>query len=71
MFGGCSSLTTLDLSNWNTSKVTTWGRGFSANKLTNIGLVYASSSTINSIVTNGWELLLLEMFIIWMQNHRN
>ena len=50
MFSGCNALTMLDISNFDTSKVTAWG-SFSANKLTNIGLVYASSSTINSIVT--------------------
>ena len=50
MFSGCNALTMLDISNFDTSKVTVWG-SFSANKLTNIGLVYASSSTINSIVT--------------------
>ena len=50
MFNGCSSLTTLDLSNFDTSKVSAWG-SLNVNKLTNIGLVYASSSTINSIVT--------------------
>ena len=52
MFYGCSSLVSLDLSNFDTSKVTTWGSLSGANKLTNIGLVYASSSTINNIVTN-------------------
>ena len=51
MFSGCSALTTVDLSNFDTSKVTSWGL-FNANKLTDIGLIYASSSTINSIVTN-------------------
>ena len=51
MFSSCSSLTLLDISNFDTSKVSTWG-SFGANKLTNIGLVYASSTTINSIVTN-------------------
>ena len=52
MFYGCSSLVSLDLSNFDTSKVTTWGSLSGTNKLTDIGLVYASSSTINSIVTN-------------------
>ena len=51
LFFDCGNLTMVDISNFDTSKVTTWGY-FSANKLTNIGLVYASSSTINSIVTN-------------------
>ena len=50
MFSGCNALTMVDISNFDTSKVTAWG-SFNANKLTNIGLVYASSSTINSIVT--------------------
>ena len=50
LFFDCGNLTMVDISNFDTSKVTTWGY-FSANKLTNIGLVYASSSTINSIVT--------------------
>ena len=51
LFINCSNLTMVDLSNFDTSKVTTWG-SFGGDKLTNIGLVYASSSTINSIVTN-------------------
>ena len=50
LFINCSNLTMVDLSNFDTSKVTTWG-SFGGDKLTNIGLVYASSSTINSIVT--------------------
>ena len=50
LFFDCGNLTMVDISNFDTSKVTIWGH-FSANKLTNIGLVYASSSTINSIVT--------------------
>ena len=51
MFSGCNALTMLDISNFDTSKVTTWGSLSGTNKLTDIGLVYASSSTINSIVT--------------------
>ena len=52
MFYDCNKLVSLDLSNFDTSKVTTWGSLRGINKLTDIGLVYASSSTINSIVTN-------------------
>ena len=52
MFYGCNKLVSLDLSNFDTSKVTTWGSLSGTNKLTDIGLVYASSSTINSIITN-------------------
>ena len=50
MFNGCSKLTTLDLSNFNTSKVTSMEYMLSSCTASDIGLLYASSSTINSLL---------------------
>ena len=52
MFQNCTSLTSLDLSKFNTSNVTDMGWMFySCSSLTSIGLLYASPSTINSLLT--------------------
>ena len=51
MFDGCTSLVSLDLSNFDTSKVTNMNWAFLNCPVPDIGLIYASSSTINSLLT--------------------
>ena len=66
MFYDCSLLATLDLSNFNTTKVTDFTNIFAnTSKLTNIGLLYALASTINSLSSNmGTDIAR----IIWYQD---
>jgi surface protein len=66
MFSNCSSLTSLDLSNFDTSNVTDFTNIFAnTSKLTNIGLLYALASTINSLSSNmGTDIAR----IIWYQD---
>ena len=51
MFNNCSSLTLLDLSNFDTSNVTNMAYMLSDCTASDIGLLYATSATINSLVT--------------------
>ena len=51
MFNNCSSLTLLDLSNFDTSQVTNMAYILSDCTASDIGLLYATSATINSLVT--------------------
>lgn len=52
MFNGCSKLTTLDLSNFDTSQVTDMSYMLNGCTASDIGLLYATSSTINSLLTH-------------------
>ena len=52
MFGYCGNLTTLDLSNFNTSKVTDMGNMFKyCEKLTTVKVINCDESTKNKILT--------------------
>ena len=51
MFDGCTSLVSLDLSNFDTDKVTNMNWAFYNCPVPDIGLLYATSSTINSLLT--------------------
>ena len=52
MFSNCSSLTSLDLSNWNANRDTSMSWVFGSCSVPNIGLLYATSSTINRLLTH-------------------
>jgi surface protein len=52
MFYNCNNLTQLDVSNFNTSKVTTMENMFNyCNNLLNIGMLYCTHNTINTIAS--------------------
>ena len=53
IFQNCTSLAVVDLSNWNTINTTSMGSMFAgANKLTDIGLLYSSESTVNMVANS-------------------
>jgi surface protein len=49
MFNGCSSLTQLDVSSWDTSNVTNMGYMFG--NMTNLNTIYASNSFVTSALS--------------------
>ena len=52
MFNSCNKLISLDLSSFDTSKVTGMGGMFGGCSVTDVGLLYATSSTINTLLTH-------------------